>query len=215
MYAKIVLLEKNWKKLAKESHTVKRCVYFWWKGCVCEVFVFVCVCSAGDWWLLSMQAYICEWIGVTAHEQTQGGRLWNSLQRIAWVFTTTYTHQGGILTHLLSLTHKHTHHTYRSTSNSSAWRSTCQLPPAAEKDGLCWFCEAHRQDPPGDCRSPAAQTSALTSLPYKQSVFYTASLYHCTMHYRTAIEQEIKLGDRYLEGENKLLLSSLFICKDH
>lgn len=111
MYAKIVLLEKRWKKLAKESHTVKRCVYFWWKRCVCGVFVFVCVCSAGDWWLLSMQAYICEWIGVTAHEQTQGGRLWNSLQRIARVFTTTYTHQGEILTHFLSLhTNTHTPH---------------------------------------------------------------------------------------------------------
>lgn len=107
-------------------------------------------------------------------------------------------------THMHTTPHPQTHFPI-----SSAWRSTCQLLPVAEKDGLCWFCEAHRQDPPGDCRSPAAQTSALFTSPHKQSVFYTASLYQRSMHYRTAIEQEIKLGDRYLAEENEPVWSSL------
>lgn len=112
---------------------------------------------------------------------------------------TTHTH-----THMRTTPHPQTHFTI-----SSAWRSTCQLLPVAEKDGLCWFCEAHRQDPPGDGRSPAAQTSALFTSPHRQSVFYTASLYQRSMHYRTAIEQEIKLGDRYLAEENEPVWSSL------
>lgn len=35
------------------------------------------------------------------------------------------------------------------------------------------------------------------------------------MHYRTAIEQEIKLGDRYLAEENELVWSPLSTYKDH
>lgn len=126
-------------------------------------------------------------------------------------FCTTYTLQRETLT----LTHTHTPHPQIHFPTSSAWRSTCQLLPVAGKDGLCWFCEAHRQDPPGDCRSLAAQASALSTPPHRQSVFYITSLYHCTMHYRTAIEQEIKLGDRYLAKENELVWSPLSTYKDH
>ena len=42
------------------------------------------------------------------------------------------------------------------------------------------------------------RASALSTWAHRQSVSYISSLHHCTMHYRTAIEQEIKLGDRYL-----------------
>lgn len=123
------------------------------------------------------------------------------------------THTKEVHTHALSftITHTHTRHPQAHFPISSAWRSTCQLP-VAEKDGVCWFCEAHRQDPPGDCRSPAAQTSALFTSLHKQSVFYTASLYQHSMHYRTAIEQEIKLEDRYLAEENEPVWSSLTTC---
>lgn len=197
------------------------CMYVLLMEGVCTVSVWVCVCVflgkhcklhtvlCTDWWLLSMQAYIFEWIGVIAHEQTQDGRLWNSpLQRIARL--------SAPHIHTLSRnTHTHTPHPQIHFPTSSAWRSTCQLLPVAGKDGLCWFCEAHRQDPPGDCRSPAAQASALSTPPHRQSVFYIARLYHCTMHYRTAIEQEIKLGDRYLAEENELVWSSFSTYKDH
>lgn len=48
---------------------------------------------------MSMQAYIFEWIGVTAHEQTQDGRQWNSsLQRLARV-SVPQTHTAETQTH--------------------------------------------------------------------------------------------------------------------
>lgn len=160
---------------------------------------------------MSTEVHISERIGVTAHVWTQCRIPWNSpLQR-----TGGPTHTPRKYTRMLSLlqshTHTHTRHPQAHFPISSAWRSTCQLP-VAEKDGVCWFCEAHRQDPPGDCRSPAAQTSALFTSLHKQSVFYTASLYQHSMHYRTAIEQEIKLEDRYLAEENEPVWSSLTTC---
>lgn len=46
-----------------------------------------------------MQAYIFEWIGVTAHEQTQDGRLWYSpLQRLARL-PAPHTHSGETQPH--------------------------------------------------------------------------------------------------------------------
>lgn len=68
--------------------------------------------------MLSMQAHISEWIGVTAHEQTQGRRLWNSpLQRTGSPTHTKETHARTFYNH--KTTHTCTpHHTHRHTSPS-------------------------------------------------------------------------------------------------
>lgn len=147
----------RWCKVGKDM-CVSEHIYIYMNSWSCG-----CPVLCADWWLLSTQAYIFEWIGVRAHEQTQDGRVWDSpLQRAARL---SALHRVGHTvekhTHTHTEWHKHTPHPQIYIPTSSAWRSTCQLLPVAGRDGLCWFCEAHRQDPPGDCRSPAAQTSSL------------------------------------------------------
>lgn len=75
-----------------------------------------------------MQAYIFERIGVTAHEQTQDGRLWNSpLQRTARLSALHTVRAPYTYTHTVA----QTHHTHRSTS-----------PPPALEDLPASCCQS-------------------------------------------------------------------------
>lgn len=104
--------------------------------------------------------------------------------------------------------------------------STSPPPPALEdlpasccqswgETGFVGFVKPTDKTPLETAGLQQHKPQALSTLPHRQSVSYIARLYRCTMHYRTAIEQEMKLGDRYLAEENESVWSSLSTYKDH
>lgn len=138
--------------------------------CVCEwIYIYKQLklwlpCTA-RWLMVAVHVGLHFWVDWS--QSTWADTRWKSVglstTKSSKTFCTAYsrTHCRETHTHTHTEWHKHTPHPQIYIPTSSAWRSTCQLLPVAGRDGLCWFCEAHRQDPPGDCRSPAAQTSSL------------------------------------------------------
>lgn len=144
--------------------------------------------------------------------------MWDSpLQRVARLsalHTVGHTVEKHTRTHTQSDTN--THHTHRSTSPPPALEdlpaSCCQ---SQGETSFVGFVKPTDKTPLETAGLQQHKPPALSTPPHRQSVSYIARLYRCTMHYRTAIEQEIKLGDRYLAEENEPVWSSLSTYKDH